>query len=71
MQVTIERNKCIGCGSCSALCPNDFELDETGFSRLKGSTASHSSDIDEGNVTDSACVKEAIDACPAQCIHIK
>ena len=31
-----EREKCIGCGSCVALCPKFWEMEEDGKSSLKG-----------------------------------
>ena len=64
-----EREKCIGCGSCAALCPKYWEMSEDGKSKLKNSTPNA-----EGNheleVEEIECNQEAADACPVQIIHI-
>lgn len=36
MALRVDRDKCIGCGSCVALCPECFELDEEGKSQVIG-----------------------------------
>ncbi|MCX6790771.1 MAG: ferredoxin [Candidatus Gribaldobacteria bacterium] len=69
MKITIERPRCIGCGSCSALCPNYFELDQAGLSHFLGSKA-EPQETDELVTDDLGCVQEAIDACPVQCIKV-
>lgn len=64
-----EREKCIGCGSCAALCSRFFEMAEDGKARLLEGQKN-----DEGNdeleVNDIECAQEAADACPVQIIHI-
>ena len=37
-KIKLEREKCIGCGSCAALCPKYFELIDDGKSHIKGAT---------------------------------
>ena len=59
MKVSIDKNKCIGCGVCVAVCPDVFELGEDGKSRVK---------VKE---TDKKCVKEAKESCPTQAIMIE
>jgi ferredoxin len=70
MKIIIERQRCIGCGSCSALCPNYFELDTLGHSHFKNSAVSEETEMDELEVESLGCIQEAIDACPAQCIKV-
>lgn len=61
MKITINQEKCIGCGSCTAVCPDVFELDDNGKVRLK-----------EGKEkTDEQCAQEAVDICPVQAIEIE
>ncbi|MBM3234338.1 ferredoxin [Candidatus Pacearchaeota archaeon] len=56
MAVKIDKTKCIGCGSCAALCPDGFEI-ENGKAKVKNQKAK--------------CVKEAADSCPVQAISVK
>ncbi len=61
MKINIDKEKCIGCGSCTAVCPDVFELDDNGKACLK-----------EGKEeTDEKCAQEAVDICPVQAIEIK
>ena len=56
MTIKIDKEKCIGCGSCEAVCPEGFNL-EDGKASVKNQKAK--------------CAKEAADACPAQAISVK
>lgn len=56
--MSVDKEKCIGCGSCAALCPEVFEM--------KGDKA-----IVKADSTDKLCAKEAADACPIQAIKIE
>lgn len=64
-----EREKCIGCGSCAALCPRFFEMADDGKAKLLGSEKNAEGN-DELEVEKIECAKEAADACPVQIIHI-
>ena len=60
MKIKIDKEKCIGCGSCEAVCPNFFKIDDefkAYFKKNKGK--------------DESCIKEAIDICPVQAIEIE
>ena len=59
--VYIETEECIGCESCVELCPDVFMFDDDAE---KASVAKP-----EGG--DAACIQEAIDSCPTECIHWK
>lgn len=67
-KIKLEREKCIGCGSCSAICPKYFEMAEDGRSHVKGSTGA---DIEELEIQKVECAESAAEACPVQCIHIE
>ena len=54
--VQIDNEKCIGCGTCSALCGDVFELVD-GKAHVKA-----------GADTSKPCVKEAEEACPVDAI---
>ncbi|MEM2918445.1 MAG: ferredoxin [Candidatus Altiarchaeota archaeon] len=54
MAVKVDREKCIGCGTCAAICPEGFELDDEGKAKVKNPKAK--------------CVDEAISSCPVEAI---
>jgi len=54
-----DRNVCIGCGACAAVCPDNWEM--------KGDK-SHPKKTELNEI---GCNKEAADVCPVQCIKIK
>lgn len=68
MKITIEREKCIGCGTCASLCEKFFELAEDGKSHLKG--AKKDPKKEELEIKEEGCAKEAVEACPVECIKI-
>jgi ferredoxin len=68
MKVFIDREGCIGCGICEALCPEVFKLLDDGKSGIvekyrKGS-------LGEGEVSDdlTSCVENAKVSCPVEVI---
>lgn len=56
----IDRQKCIGCGSCMVLAPEAFELDEQNISTVKETWV---------NVPDEKLL-QATQGCPVQAITI-
>lgn len=57
LTISLDKNKCIGCGACVAIAPNNFEFDDDGLS----------------NVIDQEASEEAIEAsevCPVMAIEI-
>ncbi len=69
-KIIFEREKCIGCGSCAALCSKFFEIAEDGKSKLLGSKKNPKPGNDELEVEKIECAQEAADACPVQIIRI-
>jgi ferredoxin len=63
-----EVEKCIGCGSCSAVCPKYFEMADSGKAHLIGSD---NKEIEELEIEKIECAESAAEACPVQCIHIE
>ena len=55
-----EREKCVGCGACVAICPENWEMADDGKAKCKNK-----------NPKDAGCNKEAEGACPVQCITVK
>lgn len=70
MKIKQERPKCIGCGSCAAVCPDFYEIAEDGLASIIGGKVD-----DSGNMTlevaEAGCHKEAADVCPVQIIMIE
>jgi ferredoxin len=70
MKIIHEREKCIGCGSCCAICPKFWEMKEDNKSHLIGS-----SQTPEGNeelvIDEISCNQDAADSCPVSIIHIE
>lgn len=55
----IVEEECIACGACEEICPAVFKLNESlGFALVINPAGG-----------DEACVQEAMDNCPTQCIH--
>ena len=71
MKIILERNKCIGCGSCAAICSKYFEMAKDGKSDLiKGNKNLKTGDMDlEIKIDD--CAKDAVGVCPIQIIRLK
>lgn len=61
MKLTIDQKKCIGCGSCAAICPEYFRMNSKGKSELIKKDAKEISKE----------LKDAADSCPVQCIKIE
>jgi ferredoxin len=57
MTITIDQNKCIGCGRCTEICPKVFRLSESGKSEV----------IEQTYIP---CVRKASDECPVEAIHV-
>ena len=57
MKVKVNKEKCIGCGACVAICPAVFELKDCKARAKKAET-------------NEKCAREAADSCPVQAISI-
>jgi len=57
-----DKDKCIGCGACTAICPNNWKM------KPNGKAENIKKQIDDKEFE---CNKEAADACPVNVIHIK
>ena len=58
VKIVFEVEKCIGCGSCASICPENWEL--------KGDKASPK----KLELKEVGCNRDAEQNCPVQCIHI-
>jgi len=64
-KVIHQRDKCIGCGTCVAVCADFWEMGQDGKASLKGAK----DNVLE--IQDPGCNKEAVSACPIQIITIE
>ena len=73
MKIIHQRKKCIGCGSCVALCPKIFEMSNDNRASIKVETVINDFEKEEQTLEteEVGCIKEAADVCPVQCIIIK
>ncbi|MEM4330523.1 MAG: ferredoxin [Candidatus Pacearchaeota archaeon] len=58
-KIKVDKNKCIGCGSCEAICPKSFYLKEGKATPKKE------------KVTKITCEEEAKNSCPVGAISIE
>lgn len=58
-KITVDKEKCIGCGACVSICPKSFELVDGKARPIKA------------EVKKITCEKEAADSCPVCAISIK
>ncbi len=70
MKIVFERKKCIGCGSCQALCPQYWEITKDERAHLKDSEKNPKTGNEEIEVEEVGCIQEAADSCPVECIYI-
>ena len=62
MKVKVNRDACIGCGDCAAICDEVFEIDDEGLSSIK------KEDVD---IEKEQEVRDASDSCPTAAIIIE
>jgi len=69
MKITINREECIGCGACEAICPEIFQLAEDGKSAI--TEKYRKSHLGHGEVGEEhvQCVENAKESCPVEVIE--
>lgn len=68
VKIIHDRDICIGCGACVAVCSAHWEMGDDGKSILKN--AKNNGGKFELDLKDIACNKDAAQSCPVNCIHI-
>lgn len=59
MKLTVDKEKCIGCGNCVRICEDVFDFDDDGQAQVVESP------ISDDNTEDAT---EAMESCPTQAI---
>ncbi|MGC9049017.1 MAG: ferredoxin [Patescibacteria group bacterium] len=58
--VKLDKEKCIGCGSCAAVCPANFEIGSDG-----------KSSVIKEEIDELGCNQVAAESCPVQAISVE
>lgn len=70
-KVVHQREECLGCGACAAVCPKFWEMAKDGKSKLKKAKETKPGIFElEIEEKDYPCHKEAEEVCPVQVIKI-
>jgi ferredoxin len=54
----VDQDECISCESCVEICPGVFQMNDDS-----------KAEVIDGVTGTESCIQEAMDACPAECIH--
>lgn len=65
--IKVNKELCIGCGTCAALCPKTFRLGSEGKSEVVSPSSAEAS---AGKQDDTICAKKAAESCPTQAISV-
>ena len=57
-KITLDKEKCIGCGACSATCPESFEMKDA------------KANVKTPEIKKITCQKDAVMGCPVTAISI-
>ena len=58
VKIDFDKETCIGCGACTAVCPDNWEMDGDKAKCL------------DTNPKEVGCNKDAAETCPVNCIHV-
>lgn len=67
MKITLDIEKCIGCGSCQVACPDVFDIGDDVKAHLRGGQ-NKGEQTEELEIDNVECVSEAVEICPVQAI---
>lgn len=69
VKIIHDKETCIGCGACAAVCADSWEMADDGKSNLKEGKAEGSNFVKE--IDDEGCNLSAAQSCPVNCIHLE
>ena len=61
MKVKVNKEACIGCGACAAICDAVFEIDDEGLSVAK---------VEDVKEEDKQAVIDSVESCPTGAIEV-
>lgn len=61
MKVKVNKDACIGCGACAAICDDVFEINDEGLSEVKK---------EEIKEDEKQAVKDSAESCPTGAIEV-
>ena len=64
MKVKVNKDACIGCGACAAICDAVFEINDEGLSEVKEDAK------EKVKEEDKVSVKDAAESCPTGAIEV-
>lgn len=65
-----EHQRCIGCGSCVALCPKCWQMADDGKSKPIGKEPNSEGNY-EFETAELGCNRQAAESCPVSCIYVE
>jgi len=69
VKVIQNHNDCIGCGACTAVCPDFWEMNDEGKAYpTKAEKGKHEFEVEDADLE---CNQEAADVCPVDVIKIE
>ncbi len=71
MKIIIDKNKCIGCGTCQAICGDFFELGDDSKAHLKIAPVKDEGGKEEAEALEVGCAQPAADSCPTESIAVE
>lgn len=71
MKIIHEREKCIGCNSCVAVCPEYFKEGSDGKVDLKEAKLNEKTNNYEIEIDKAGCIEDASSVCPVEIIKIQ
>lgn len=70
--LSIDPDKCAGCGMCTFTCPNRFELDQKSYkAKVKSDEGLVASATITVGAEERVQIKTAAENCPVQAIHVQ
>lgn len=70
MKVIQRHKECIGCGACTAVCPDFWEMGDDNKAKPKEGGLNPNTGDYEAEIKEVSCNQDAAEACPVQVIKI-